>query len=786
MGSPNALRTTFLCCSNRNKSFIPDQIPDFTRIFLRHRFFIVKSSFITLADLINHHPRYVAAACAIVLIIAFFGTTFVTMATGSDTYLDKDTRRGMLLDDYTETFQADSIMVLIEADDVLAPNVLAYLDGLEREIAKEPNILSVSGISDLMKSVNDGMLPVSSADITRAENRIPPEVLIRYVPSRTMTFAVATLKPGLSQEQQGALVNSLNSRIGISERPPGVSVVLTGNPAFQQQMMTEMGTSMGVLILAAMVLMVLAVGMLFGHVRYRLLSVVIVALGLILTFGIIGWSGMQIDMATIGAFPVLIGIGIDYAIQFHSRFDEEIRKGSLQDAVKNTISLAGPSVLYAMLATSMGFLAMYISPLPMIRSFGIVCVIGVVSCYLSAIIMVPLFGILVNYRAKEEPSADPGSGKKPDGLAKQYNNFLGASAAKVAKNPIPVLLLIGLIAVIGFQLDDQIIVNTNEDTFVPKDMPAKIYLDKVSRAMGSAASTPIIIRSDNVLSADTVQWMLDFQNYEETHNSKITSSSSIATYILVYNDGKMPTTSREITGIVSRIPDPVKKRYLDGRTQAVIEFSTIEMENEAGMSMMDQIRKDLEWNKPPVGTSASVTGMGEMFTNLIREIRQGKMLMTILGFGLIFGFLLIVYRKVTKAATPLVPIMLIVGWNGLIMFVMGIDYTPLTATLGSMSVGVASEYTILIMERCYEERDRGLALIPAIQASVGQIGTAITVSGMTTVFGFAALMLSTFGIISNFGLVTVISVFFALVGAIIVMPAILVLAGRFEKEPETS
>jgi hypothetical protein len=317
-------------------------------------------------------------------------------------------------------------------------------------------------------------------------------------------------------------------------------------------------------------------------------------------------------------------------------------------------------------------------------------------------------------------------------------------------------------------------------------MPAKIYLDKVSRAMGSSASTPILIRSENVLSVDTIQWMIDFQRYEETHNAKITGSGSIASYILEYNDGKMPETNSEIAGIVSQIPNDIKKRYIDGRTQAVIEFSTVDMENDVGMSMMDQMRKDLEWNKPPIGTSASVTGMGEMFSNLIREIRQGKMLMTILGFGLIFGLLLVVYRKVIKAATPLVPIILIVGWNGLIMFLLGIDYTPLTATLGSMSVGVASEYTILIMERCYEERANGLAIIPAIQQSVSKIGTAITVSGMTTVFGFAALMLSSFGIISNFGLVTVISVFFALIGAIIVMPAILVLAVRFEKDPDPS
>ncbi len=711
---------------------------------------------------------------------------FVTMATGSDTYLDKDTKRGMLLDYYSETFQSDGILVLVEADGVLTPPVLEYIDRLENDIAKEQNVNSVSGITDLLKSVNGGVLPVSSADITRAEQRIPPEVLSRYAPSNTMTIFVATLKPGLNQAQQGIVVNNLNSRLRVSERPPGVSVVLTGNSAFQQQMQTEMTTSMSLLILAAMVLMVIAVGLLFGHVRYRLLSVGIVATGLVLTFGIIGYSGMQINMATIGAFPVLIGIGIDYAIQFHSRFDEEVRKGSVTEAVRNTITLPGPSVLYAMLATSMGFLAMYISPLPMIRSFGIVCVIGVVSCYLAAIVLVPCFGILVNYQAKEEPRQKSESGKKPVRFIDQYNNLLGAAAAKVAKNPIPVLLVIGLIALIGFQMDDQIIVNTNEDTFVPRDMPAKIYLDKVSRAMGAAASTPIIIRSENVLSVDTIQWMIDFQRYEETHNPKITGSRSIASYILQYNEGKMPETNREIAGIVSRIPTDIKKRYIDGSSQAVIEFSTVEMENEAGMSMVDQMRKDLEWYKPPVGTSASVTGMGEMFSNLIREIRQGKMLMTFLGFGLIFGFLLLVYRKVVKAATPLVPIILIVGWNGLIMFLLGIDYTPLTATLGSMSVGVASEYTILIMERCYEERVNGLAIIPAIQLSVSKIGTAITVSGMTTVFGFAALMLSSFGIISNFGLVTVISVFFALIGAIIVMPAILVLAVRFEKDPDPS
>jgi predicted RND superfamily exporter protein len=153
------------------------------------------------------------------------------------------------------------------------------------------------------------------------------------------------------------------------------------------------------------------------------------------------------------------------------------------------------------------------------------------------------------------------------------------------------------------------------------------------------------------------------------------------------------------------------------------------------------------------------------------DIDNSKTTMVIAGFVLILGFLLLVYRRV-NAVTPLIPIVMIVGWNGAIMYLFGLDYTPMTATLGSMTIGVASEYTILIMERCEEELARGLNIYEAIQTAVQKIGMAITVSGLTTVFGFSALTLSAFNIISN-------SVGFALVGAILVMPAVLAVMYRF-------
>ncbi|WP_243669177.1 MMPL family transporter [Methanoculleus chikugoensis] len=97
-----------------------------------------------------------------------------------------------------------------------------------------------------------------------------------------------------------------------------------------------------------------------------------------------------------------------------------------------------------------------------------------------------------------------------------------------------------------------------------------------------------------------------------------------------------------------------------------------------------------------------------------------------------------------------------------------------------MSIGVASEYTIVIMERCEEELAKGVGYLEAIQTAVQKIGMAITVSGgAATISGFAALTVSTFNIISNFGIVTVITIGFSLVGAIIALPAVLSIMYRY-------
>jgi len=738
----------------------------------------VRSPFELIAESITRRPAAVAALFILVLIVALYGMGQTTMETGSDTYIDKNTPRGALLDKYMGTFKSDSVMLLFECDNVLDTDVLAYIDGLQSEIAREEYVTGTVSIIDMVKQVNGGALPASEAEISMAKERVPPELLSRYLPSNMMTISVVTLAPGVSSDTRNQVIDTIESRISFSDAPPGVRVTVTGSPAFAKQMGEEINDSMGVLIGAAMLLMVLAVGLLFGHVRYRFLPVFVVGTGLVLTFGTMGLVGIPISMVVIGAFPVLIGIGIDYAIQFQSRFDEETRNSPIREAAITTIRNSGPAILYAMIATSLGFIAMWISPVPMVRDFGLVCVIGVLFCYIAALVIVPTFGMLVRYRPKAEGDASTGSSMEA------YDRFLGGVAGRIARHPVSILLVLGLIAFVGVQLDATIPINSDEETFVPDDMPAVVDLQKMRRTMGSTDTLPLYVRGDGVTNLDTLTWMKEFQDYEVANNEKITSATSIVTYLIQYNDGRMPATQQEVAAVLERIPEATKKQYLSGDTETVIEFGLVDMENEVALSLVDRMKSDVAWKSPPPGITATPTGLIEMFTNLMTDISESKTTMTVLGFGLIFLFLLLVYRKVT-AVSPVVPIVFIVGWNGAIMYLLGLDYTPLTAVLGSMTIGVASEYTILIMERFQEERRRGKETHEAIQQAVQKIGTAITVSGMTTVFGFSALLLSTFNIISNFGIVTVITVGFSLLGAILVMPAVLSVVDRFSR-PKTA
>ena len=128
--------------------------------------------------------------------------------------------------------------------------------------------------------------------------------------------------------------------------------------------------------------------------RWGLLPLPVVLLGIVFTFGFMGYAGVPMTMVSMAAFPVLIGIGIDYAIQFHNRMEEEIRGGKTSaQALVHTVKHTAPAVLVALVMTALGFVSLFTSVVPMIQDFGKLLLIGVIMCYLSSL----FFGLVILY-----------------------------------------------------------------------------------------------------------------------------------------------------------------------------------------------------------------------------------------------------------------------------------------------------------------------------------------------------------------------------------------------------
>ena len=139
--------------------------------------------------------------------------------------------------------------------------------------------------------------------------------------------------------------------------PPGfdgIETILTGIPFIFNEMMDLLGSSMRNMLLLSIGIMLLVLALIFsvrGFFAWRWLPLGAVLIAIVYAFGVMGIIPVPITMVTMAAFPILIGLGVDYAIQFHNRYDEESRRGeTVAEAIKDAVTHIGPTIGIAIIA----------------------------------------------------------------------------------------------------------------------------------------------------------------------------------------------------------------------------------------------------------------------------------------------------------------------------------------------------------------------------------------------------------------------------------------------------
>src|SRR3954451_2591383 len=201
-----------------------------------------------------------------------------------------------------------------------------------------------------------------------------PKARFAYLfPTARSALVQVRLRPGLSDSDRREAITLIRQAVAMPQwhLSGGGRYVVTGAPAVLNDLSQAITDSLVTLLIVALIAMAVVLALVF-RVRPRLLplSVALCAAGL--TFGGLALVGLPLTMASIGVLPVLIGLAVDYAIQFQSRAREA--GGDPVAAAR----VGGPTIVTAGVATAAGFAVLALSPVPMVREFGLMLVAGVV------------------------------------------------------------------------------------------------------------------------------------------------------------------------------------------------------------------------------------------------------------------------------------------------------------------------------------------------------------------------------------------------------------------------
>lgn len=578
----------------------------------------------------------------------------------------------------------------------------------------------------------------------------------------THNMMVVKLQGNLEDKYKDIIYEDLSTALE-KEGFENISFLVSGKPVLDSALRTEMKSNMKIMVALAVALMFIILLIVF-HVRWRVLSLGIIFVSVIATLGFMGTMSVPMTMVSMAVFPILIGLGIDYSIQLQNRYEEE-------KSVRFTLIGIGKSVAIAVIATVLGFISLYASPVPMIKDFGKMLTIGVIISFIGSILLLmPILHIRDTFgdELKKAPKYDNGRETRLDKILKSITRF-------VLKYSIFIIIISIAIGGFGFSVDNKIGVETDIETFMPQDMAALSDIHQIRDIVGSTNQMAIYMEGANILSEENINWINNITADIKNHfGDKVVDVKSISTLVGKMNEEDL--TFDEYIHIVEDIPKGQRRMFLsDSGDKSVILMNISHMSTEELKEFVLDL-KDIV-NDAPMGVE--VTGKSVLDVEMVKGLTDGRVKMTVIGLVLVFMSLLLVYRNIIKAFIPIFPIILIIGMSAGIMYFLGIKYTPITATLGALVLGMGTEMTIMLLERYIEERVEGKEKIDAMLITVSKIGKATIASGLTTIGGFSVLMASKFVILKDFGLMTVINISLALISTFIILPTIIILLDRF-------
>ena len=531
---------------------------------------------------------------------------------------------------------------------------------------------------------------------------------------------------------------------------------------------------------------------------------------------------------------ILIGLGVDYAIHFTSRYREEIGSGNtIAGSTTSTLKSVGVALTLATLATIVGFLTNIVSPLPELKDFGILVSTGIFFAFFLVMTFVPAIRTLLDKRAENKNKINNAAFSSS---GESVLNKVAASSGIIPKK-LKLVALILLFSISGYGYYSF----TNLETifeftdFLPEDDPVVQTLGLLTEEFGGGfgETTSVLIEGDDLATPEVHNALIESINNLAEKENIVVYAGNVAAESVIGTVGQLMVPQGAAPGAPPAMPDmeligtlgsygvdlmsgaqgiDALKVKDTGDVQGLYEYlvesdpesflanlyfnennkvtaQQVRITTSAGSLGAAQLRDDIYEAFQPMstlGVSIAATNdaiVTQSVSDLISESQFQSLIFAILA-SMIFLVLyyMIDIRKPFLGVITILPVVAIVMGTYLGMYFLDIPLNPVTSTLSGLAIGIGVPFVIHVTNRFRETLLVADSPVDAVRTTLKTTGGSLFGSAFTTMAGFGILMTSSLKPFQQMGQVVVVALGFALVASILILPTLLVFWANYHNK----
>lgn len=530
--------------------------------------------------------------------------------------------------------------------------------------------------------------------------------------------------------------------------------------------------------------LVLIVTLLF--VIFRTLSGVIIPLlaiiiGIVWTIAFSLYTGKPLDVMSVMQPTILSVIGLAAIVHFFNHYLTYLRRGIEKDeAIEKAFSELFIAVFLTCLTTSLGFISLFFTSIPSLKYFGLYTGIGVMLMFSAVVLTVP--GLLYLFGSFSKAKNSSSETYWRIGMRNAFITTL--AHPKFIISGFVLLSILALIGLFNLKVNGYLLDNLPQDHALLEEF--RFFDEK----FGGSKPLEIYVESgdsaENLIQLEVLKELEKLEDfvYSTYHSAVILSPLTVVKGLnKAQNNGNPNAFTIPSRGQLIRLQnylpkaleetnqklleeDNLKSGRLSSRTDDMGSFQAGKLRQQLDRFVKDEIDEQL--------LKVRLTGT----SNLIDISHESVTWQLSRGLGFAFLIVAIVagylFRSWRIALIVLLPNIIPLLWMCGVMWLLGIELKLTTAIIFTVAFGIAVDDSIHFMSKLKIELDKNKSWLYAIKRTYIETGKAIVLTTIILATGFSVLILSEFGVTYYSGLLISISLVFALLADLFLLPLMLV------------